>query len=159
MPSKTIVIPSKPVPKRRPMHTKSGIVYTPAKTRNFENLVKSIASMHFPHAITSPVKIKLKFKLPRPKRLIWKRKPMPEVICDVQPDLSNLIKSVEDGLNGVAFVDDRQIYQIFAEKVYHAGGDRPETIITIEWEGEDIEDNIEDVEKEEKKKIFVKRKG
>ena len=35
-----------------------------------------------------------------------------------KPDLDNLVKSVLDGLNGIAYVDDNQIIDIEARKEY-----------------------------------------
>ena len=128
-----IVIPSKPIAKARPQKGKYGF-YTPKTTANYENLVKTIAIQHFQNPIDKPIYLLIKFKIPRPKRLIWKKKPMPEQPCDTRPDLSNLIKSIEDGLNGIAYKDDRQIYKLYAEKVYHAGNDKSETIVWIVWE-------------------------
>ena len=128
-----LIIPSKPIPKARPRKGKYGF-YTPKTTTNYENLVKTIAMQYFEKPIDKPIQLHIKFKMPRPKRLIWKTKSMPEQPCDTRPDLSNLIKSIEDGLNGIAFYDDRQIYKLHAEKVYHAGNDKPETIIYILWE-------------------------
>ena len=132
MPTKTIVIPAKAVPKARPRKGKHGF-YTPNTTQHFEDFVKMVAYQQFDHPITEPVELEITFKMPRPKRMMWKRKPMPEVPCANQPDLDNLEKSVLDGLQGVAFLDDRQVWKKTSKKIYHAGDGRPETIIKISW--------------------------
>jgi len=125
MPTKTIVIPAKAIPKARPRKGKHGF-YTPKTTQQFENFIKMIASQHF-------IDIAITFKLPRPKRITWKTKPMPEIPCASRPDLDNLEKSVLDGLQGIAFIDDRQVWKKTSKKIYHAGNGRPETIIEISW--------------------------
>ena len=128
-----IIIPASPVAKARPRKGKYGNFYTPKDTQQFENLVKMVASKHFKKPLDCPVELYLKFKIPRPKRLIWKTKPMPEKPCDTTPDIDNYIKSTTDGLQGIAFYNDKQIWKIVAEKVYHAGNDKPETIVEVRW--------------------------
>jgi len=137
MPTKTITIPAKAIPKARPRKGKHGF-YTPKTTQQFENFIKMIASRHFkqPVAEAEPIDIAITFKLPRPKRLTWKTKPMPEIPCASRPDLDNLEKSVLDGLQGIAFIDDRQVWKKTSKKIYHAGDGRPETIIEISWGGD-----------------------
>ena len=127
-------VPGKAVPKARPRRGKYGGVYTPKNTVHYENLVKLSAQYHFDKPVDAPIELHVKFKLPRPKKIIWKTKPMPEVPTPSKPDLDNLLKSVIDGLSGVAFYDDRQIWKITAEKVYHAGDDKPEVMIEIRWQ-------------------------
>jgi len=128
-------IPGKAVAKGRPRKGMYGGFYTPKNTTKFENFVKMIASKYFKKPISEAVEIHVKFKLPRPKRLIWKTKPMPEVPCTNVPDIDNMLKSVVDGLEGIAFYNDKQIWKIVCEKVYHAGNDKPETIVEIIWKG------------------------
>ena len=47
----------------------------------------------------------------------------------VKPDLDNLIKLISDVLQPAFYVDDSQICQIYAEKIY---GERPNTAVIIE---------------------------
>jgi hypothetical protein len=44
-------------------------------------------------------------------------------------DLSNMVKAVEDAMNKVVFVDDRQITRLFATKVAH---ERPGVDVRVE---------------------------
>lgn len=63
------------------------------------------------HPIDSPICIKLRFQMPRPKTV---KRTYPTVA----PDVDKLIRAVLDGLTGVAYVDDAQVVRIVAEKVY-----------------------------------------
>ena len=47
------------------------------------------------------------------------------------PDLSKLIRSTEDALTGVAYVDDRKITRVVASKRYAAFGELPGAVIQI----------------------------
>lgn len=131
----TFEISGVPVAKARPRgyKTKQNSIrfYTPVKSQRFENLVRERAEKVFDSPLMGPLYMRIFFRLPRPKRLIWKRRVMPSVPCDKRPDLSNLIKSVEDGLNGIAYLDDAQITRLHVTKVYHAGDEGPKTVITI----------------------------
>lgn len=61
--------------------------------------------------VEGPVRVNLIFHLKRPKTV--KR-----LFPIVAPDLDKLIRGVLDGLTGVAYVDDAQVVDIFAQKVY-----------------------------------------
>ena len=116
-------VPGTVVPKARPrMNRKTGAVYTPKGTAHFEGIVRSIAAVHFPEPFTGPVGVEMTFALPRPKRLIWKRKRMVPVWHTTRPDLDNLEKTIMDALNGIAWNDDAQVCRKFAEK-YIVSGD------------------------------------
>lgn len=53
-----------------------------------------------------------------------------------KPDLSNIIKTVEDALNDVAYCDDNQVYKINADKWYSPSGHAPRMVITLEHKPE-----------------------
>ena len=116
-------IPGDPVGKGRPMHRTysdnkgNSFVqeYTPKKTRDYEQTV----GMEYMRQVKG-------FKFPREAALvmeIWAYKAIPkrtpkykrQMMLDgrirpgKKPDISNIIKSIEDGLNDVAYHDDSQI--------------------------------------------------
>jgi len=134
-----IIISGTPVAKARPrgFRTKKGNIgfYTPTKSKDFEFEVRKCAQEIFKNPLRCPIKLSITFLLPRPKRLYWKTKPMPRTPHITRPDIDNLVKSVEDGLNKVAFLDDSQIIELHATKNYHAGYEGPQTIIKIEDDG------------------------
>lgn len=97
-------IPILAVAKGRPRFTKSGRVYTPAKTVAFENTLKAYYIKHgvkmFP---VMPTYLEVIFYLPIPKKKPKYHAPI------TRPDLDNLIKGVKDSLNGIAWKDDSQV--------------------------------------------------
>ena len=52
-----------------------------------------------------------------------------KVFCDKKPDLDNAIKSILDGLNGIAYYDDKQVCILFAIKKWTQEQPRVEVII------------------------------
>lgn len=130
----SFVIKGVPKVKKRPMFSTQGgklRTYTPKTTATYENLVKLKAEENFKHPIDGSISLAIRFYLPRPKRLIWKRRPMPEIYSDKRPDIDNLAKAVIDGLNGIAFKDDGQIADLHITKKFHAGDDEPKTIVIV----------------------------
>lgn len=86
--------------KRRVRYTKNGRAYTDVRTR--EELAKIAASYDGPY-IEGPVSLLVSIRKPTPKGV--KR-----VIDFVtRPDADNVLKAIQDGLNGKAFKDDSQI--------------------------------------------------
>jgi len=56
-------------------------------------------------------------------------------IADKRPgDLDNIIKAIQDGLNGIAWLDDRQVIEIKARR--HRGGPERAEVKIWQWEGE-----------------------
>lgn len=79
-----------------------------------------------------PVRLTAVFVLPRPSRLAWKRRPTPRVFAPVKPDLSNLVKSLEDAMTGVVWVDDAQVVEARLGKWHAAGGEPAHVEVTVE---------------------------
>jgi Holliday junction resolvase RusA-like endonuclease len=52
------------------------------------------------------------------------------IFCDKKPDLDNAIKSILDGLNGIAYYDDKQVVQISATKMWTQEQPRVQVILS-----------------------------
>lgn len=79
--------------------------------------------------IAYPVRLEIVFEMPIPKSLSKKKQNLLEGMSHcVKPDISNLIKFVEDSLNGIVWVDDKCISQIIASKCYSFD---PKTVINV----------------------------
>jgi len=122
----TFKVDANPVGKQRARYVKRGNfvqTYTPEKTRTYETLIKdaAIKAMGASEPLETPVTLYLYIRAPIPKSLPKKRieaclngleKPIKK------PDASNVLKSVEDAMNGVVYKDDSQIVNIHVSKVY-----------------------------------------
>ncbi len=128
-----LVIPGEPVAKARPrFNTKTGVAYTPKKTKSFETLVKEIAYEHFDAPLEGPIRVDIVFCFQRPKSKMWKKKPMPREWKATRPDWDNLGKAVCDALNGIAYRDDGQLVDVRIRKYICSGDEKPHTEIIIE---------------------------
>ncbi len=90
----------------------------------WENLVKEEASKHFDEPFNGPVALSLAFFLKRPKS---RRK---DNYVMTTPDLDNLEKAFLDGLNEVAYLDDKQVVVKNAVKRYIVTGE-PRVDVTV----------------------------
>jgi len=90
------------VSKKRPRVLRSGHAYTPKDTKLFETQFGNAVRCRFGRKpVPDNVHVVIDFYL-SPKRM--------------RSDLDNLIKSVLDALNGVIWLDDRQVHGVFAFK-------------------------------------------
>ncbi|AEE98042.1 RusA family crossover junction endodeoxyribonuclease [Mahella australiensis] len=87
-----IIIPGRPVPKGRPRLGKNGNVYTPRKTREYETFVgwktREVIKEPLVGDVAMDIKVYIKSQ------------------CG---DLDNLEKAILDGMNGIAYKDDKQV--------------------------------------------------
>ncbi len=104
-----------PVPKARARTVRKGgrtWSFTPKRVAVWEKVVKEEALLHFGVPFNGPVAVSLAFFLKRPKS---RRK---DNFVETTPDIDNLEKAVLDGLNGVAYLDDKFVVVKNAVKRY-----------------------------------------
>ena len=129
------IIPGKPVAKGRPRFS-NGRAYTPAVTKAFEKKVRLCALRAGVEKIDGPVDIRIVAVFSCPKADYRKRKPAKRRHHLGKPDLSNVVKAVEDGLNGVLYNDDSQIARTYAQKFVGAQDEPAHTLVQAEPSGE-----------------------
>lgn len=82
--------------------------------------------------LTGPVSLHLTILLPRTKAKTWKTRPMPrEWRHTGRKDFDNILKAVVDSLNGLAWLDDRQVVDCHIWKLMAAGSEEPGVLIKI----------------------------
>lgn len=127
-----------PVEQARPRATRMGKeirLYDPKKVAIFKRQLGMLARQQMLdrglEPYDGPLEVRMQFYRPvqssiskkeRDRRLLGAHRPT------VKPDLSNYIKALEDGLNGIIWIDDNRIVQIVAEKKY---SDHPRIVIEV----------------------------
>jgi len=118
----TIVVPGEPVAKGRG-RVSGNRVFTPAKTRNYENLVRMAAheAMQGRAPVEGPISLNLRICLPIPASKSARVKgdmAAGHIRPTKRPDADNYLKAFLDGCNGIVFVDDAQVTDILIKKTY-----------------------------------------
>lgn len=134
-------IPGEPTGKgrARAARTKFGVrMFTPEKTRSYEAIVRSIAAeaMGTMTPIEGPVAMHLRAYFSPPKSLKKADRKLAnaeELPVTKKPDASNVMKAIEDAMNGIVFKDDSQIVLATICKLYSP---RPRVEVEISTEGE-----------------------
>lgn len=124
--SVTFVVPGDARGKGRPRATTIGghaRMYTDAKTASYENLVKLAAreAMASRPPFSVPVMMSIVVSVAPPKSASKKLRAnmlAGYVQPSKKPDLSNILKAVEDGANAVVYADDALIVRLQAQKRY-----------------------------------------
>lgn len=130
-------IPAQPIGKGRAKSGKSGKGhhYTPDKTRRWEKAVAREFGLLWRNRapLACPVRLDVEAIFARPKRLIWKRKPMPRVRHIAVPDRDNIEKALNDALEKAGvFKNDSIVCAGEVEKWYAAGDEEPGLHVRIE---------------------------
>ena len=134
----SFTIPLEPVALGRPRMTKSGIAYTPAKSKNAKSHIAYCVQQEWQDKpLDRPLSIAVKLFFSIPKNLDTKKN---AAVLDAdlmphtkKPDADNCLKTVCDALNGVLWRDDSVISAVHIEKRYSR---RPRTELTVKFEEE-----------------------
>ena len=124
------IIPGPAKAKERPKFNRNtGKPYTPNATHKYEKAVKeAYGDNYFFDNTYISIKILFKFKIPKSYTKKQHSEALAGTLRPTRADIDNYIKSVLDGLNKVAYSDDRYIYSITAEKIF---AEEAETIVEI----------------------------
>lgn len=122
-----ICIYGKPHAKQRP-RVYGRVAFTPQATKDAERAIAICYGSR--KRFTGALSIAIDFYMPTPRSASAKRtEAMEGQPCTARNgDLDNLIKTVLDGLNGIAFIDDAQTCEIKARKFWSSD---PRTEVTI----------------------------
>lgn len=118
------VVHGKPQGKARPRFSrKSGTVYTPKKTASYEkDIAKAYLNVNgllYPDDVYIRIQVKAVFPVPTSWSKTKKLGAYEGIIRPaVKPDGDNILKVVMDALNGIAYVDDKQVVYCSCQKVY-----------------------------------------
>ena len=115
-----IFIPGKPKGKQRPRVVR-GHAFTPQETKDYEQMIAMLWKCEKYGISDKPIAVGITAFYLVPKS--WSKKKQAAVYAGeikptVKPDIDNIVKIVLDGLNGVAFTDDKQVIEIQAQKCY-----------------------------------------
>ena len=134
-----------PVPKGRPRVTKSGIAFTPTKTRRAEQdlavLISSDLQGRTP--IDNPIRLEMDIYMPRPKGHYGTgknegnlKKSAPR-FPDRKPDIDNIFKLFTDAAEGLLWTNDSRIVQMDV-KLWYADERAPGYDVSVlEWREEE----------------------
>ena len=112
MRTETILIEGEPVAKGRPRVRKykgKSWAYTPEKTRNYERAI--VKAWNNQEQFTGALKVKIEAYMQAPQKPKTDRPTK-------APDADNIAKTILDGLNKVAWEDDKQIVDLHVEKFW-----------------------------------------
>jgi len=127
-------IPGEPFAKQRARTLRTGRSYTPAKTVQFENLVKTCFVQKYPCESPSEDWVTVDIIAVYPVPQSWSKKDKIRASEDKmfpkKHDWDNIGKIICDGLNGVAWHDDAQVVSMAVSKVY---GETPEVRVCLSW--------------------------
>lgn len=111
--SHTITIVGRPVPKGRPRLGRRGRVFTPEKTLIAEAEIREAWVAWDGPVFEGQVSLKVLFT---DKETVVTISEYDGVKSKLRGDLDNYVKTLMDGLNGVAWADDKQVHYVEAIK-------------------------------------------
>ena len=135
-----LTIRTKPIPWKAPYVGRKG-AFSDAKLKAYQNHVKMLARLEWgcrpPHEGLVILTADFYFQRPArrptdyPPELPW-GKDVKKAWKHTRPDRTNLLKALEDPLEGVVYFDDRQVVDGPARKYFCDHGDDPRIEIVVE---------------------------
>lgn len=118
-----ITVPGEPVAKGRHQCTRTGRPYTPAKTVAYEKKVAALAKIAMrgrpPTAEPVVATVICFFTIPKSGTKTFKAAALADKVRPTKaPDLSNVVKAIEDGMNKIVYLDDSQIVETRTAKLW-----------------------------------------
>lgn len=130
--SVAITLAGEPIAKGRPRATRTGILFTPQRTRHYEAMLRSqaAAEMGSRSPFEGCVSVRLEAHIAVPAS--WSGKKQRLALAGLlrpmtRPDVDNYLKCV-DSCNGIVWRDDKQIVEACVAKFY---SDRPRLVLTV----------------------------
>lgn len=121
----SMTIYGEPVAQGRPRFTKAGgfvRAYDPAKSRNYKDYIKLVASEHKPDKpLEGALELHVTVCRSIPKSFSRRKAEAAErgeIRPTTKPDVDNYLKGVKDALKGIIWRDDSQIVRVVADKYY-----------------------------------------
>lgn len=111
----TFTVPGPPIAKARPRVTRSGNTYTPGTTEAYAQKVQLCARTAGVRPLSCEFTVGISFYMPTVRRV----------------DVDNLAKGILDALNGVAWEDDSQVFQLHVLRLLDRAS--PRAVVTLEW--------------------------
>lgn len=139
--SKTIIVPGEAKGKARPRTVwRNGFVqtFTPKASRDYEAKIRKAYKMQANYKFEkgTPVKMNLIIYVRVPKSYTKAKTEMAkqnQIRPLKKPDIDNIVKSVLDALNGVAYEDDCQVVELKCKKIYDSEDKIEITLEEIVW--------------------------
>lgn len=108
-----LIIKDKIQAKQRPRFWK-GKVFTPSQTKSSEKRIAQEYIKQCKTFYTGAVEMEIKIYVGVKDKKKWGEP------CLARPDCDNILKTICDSLNGIAYNDDSQVYKISVQKIYSA---------------------------------------
>ncbi|HAR80101.1 MAG TPA: RusA family crossover junction endodeoxyribonuclease [Succinivibrionaceae bacterium] len=130
-------VPGRPHGKARPFFTGKRAI-TPSSTRAYETTVQwcatqAMRSEGYAQAVDAPCRVWLILDFAVPKSASKKQREEclnGRIVPVCKPDADNCAKALLDGMNGIVYADDRQVFQLSVAKRYWSE-DKVEVL--VEW--------------------------
>ena len=115
-----------PVGKGRPRFAKRGnfvSTYTPQKTKTYEDEIRMMAkaAMGTSEPLETPVTVAIYIRVGIPSS--FSKQKRKDALANIEkptkkPDADNILKCFLDAMNGIVYIDDKQVVNIHLTKVY-----------------------------------------